>query len=57
MEILATEQQLNYSNLHTNVGQYPSQINRDDFIDKNPNATAKDIYQFAGKIMDDYGGR
>ena len=26
-----------------------------DFIDNNPNATAKDIYQFAGKMMDDYG--
>lgn len=25
-----------------------------DFIDNNPNATAKDIYQFAGKMMDDY---
>ena len=31
MEILATEHQLNYSNLHTNVGQYPSQINRGEF--------------------------
>jgi len=26
-----------------------------DFIDNNPNSTAKDIYQFAGKMMDDYG--
>lgn len=26
-----------------------------EFIDNNPNATAKDIYQFAGKMMDDYG--
>ena len=26
-----------------------------DFIDNNPNATSKDIYQFAGKMMDDYG--
>lgn len=26
-----------------------------DFIDNNPNATAKDIYQFTGKMMDDYG--
>ncbi len=25
------------------------------FIDNNPNATAKDIYQFTGKMMDDYG--
>lgn len=26
-----------------------------EFIDNNPDATAKDIYQFAGKMMDDYG--
>ena len=26
-----------------------------EWIDNNPNATAKDIYQFAGKMMDDYG--
>ncbi len=26
-----------------------------DFIDNNPNATAEDIYRFAGKMMDDYG--
>ena len=26
-----------------------------DFIDNNPNATDKDIYQFAGKMIDDYG--
>ena len=26
-----------------------------NFIDDHPNATAKDIYQFAGKMMDDYG--
>jgi Predicted lipoprotein of unknown function (DUF2380) len=26
-----------------------------EFIDNNPNATAKDIYQNAGKMMDDYG--
>ncbi len=26
-----------------------------DFIDNNPNATAKDVFQFAGKMMDDYG--
>jgi hypothetical protein len=25
-----------------------------DWIDANPNATAKDIYQFAGKMMDDF---
>lgn len=25
------------------------------WIDENPDATAKDIYQFAGKMMDDYG--
>ncbi|WP_296792943.1 DUF2380 domain-containing protein [Ruminococcus sp.] len=26
-----------------------------EFIDNNPSATAKDIYQFAGQMMDDYG--
>ncbi|CAM5223544.1 hypothetical protein UACE39S_01036 [Ureibacillus acetophenoni] len=26
-----------------------------DWIDSHPNATAKDIYQFAGKMMDEYG--
>lgn len=26
-----------------------------DFIDSNPNASAKDIYQFAGQMMDEYG--
>jgi RHS repeat-associated protein len=26
-----------------------------DWIDANPNATAKDIYQFAGRMMDQYG--
>ena len=26
-----------------------------DWIDNNPNATAKDIYQFAGQMMDEYG--
>jgi len=26
-----------------------------EFIDNNPNATTKDVYQFAGKMMDDYG--
>ena len=26
-----------------------------DFIDNNPNVTAKDIYQFAGKMMDYFG--
>ena len=26
-----------------------------EFIDNNPNATSKDIFQFAGKMMDDYG--
>ena len=26
-----------------------------NYIDSNPYATAKDIYQFAGKMMDDYG--
>ncbi|MDT8717965.1 hypothetical protein IAI10_14970 [Clostridium sp. 19966] len=25
------------------------------WIDNNPDATRKDIYQFAGKMMDDYG--
>ena len=25
-----------------------------DFIDNNPNATAKDVFQFAGKMMDEY---
>jgi len=31
MEIIATEHQHNYSNLHTNIGQSPSQINRTKF--------------------------
>lgn len=31
MEITATEHQQNYSNLHTNIGQSPSQINRSEF--------------------------
>lgn len=26
-----------------------------EYIDNNPNATAKDLFQFAGKMMDDYG--
>lgn len=26
-----------------------------EFFDNNPNATAKDIYQFAGKMIDEYG--
>ncbi len=26
-----------------------------DFIEANPNATAKDIYQFGGKLMDEFG--
>ncbi|MBE5872317.1 MAG: DUF2380 domain-containing protein [Lachnospiraceae bacterium] len=26
-----------------------------EWINNNPNATAKDIYQFAGKMMDEYG--
>ncbi len=26
-----------------------------EFIDNNPNTTAKDIYQFAGKMLEDYG--
>ncbi|MBO4808535.1 MAG: DUF2380 domain-containing protein [Lachnospiraceae bacterium] len=26
-----------------------------EFIEDNPNASAKDIYQFAGKMLDDYG--
>ena len=25
------------------------------FIDNNPSATAKDVFQLAGKMMDDYG--
>lgn len=25
-----------------------------NFIDNNPNATAKDVFQFAGKMMDEY---
>ena len=28
---------------------------RMNFIDNNSSATAKDIYQFAGKMMGDYG--
>ena len=31
MEITAIEHQQNYSNLHTNIGQSPSQINRSEF--------------------------
>lgn len=31
MEITATEHQKNYSNLHTNIGQEPSQIDRNAF--------------------------
>ena len=31
IEITATEHQQNYRNLHTNIGQSPSQINRRDF--------------------------
>ena len=31
MEITATEHQQNYSKLHTNTGQLPSQINRSEF--------------------------
>lgn len=31
MEMTATEHQQNYSNLHTNTGQSPSQINRSEF--------------------------
>lgn len=31
MEITATEHQQNYSKLHTNIGQSPSQINRTEF--------------------------
>lgn len=31
MEISATEHQQNYSKLHTNTGQVPSQINRKEF--------------------------
>ena len=26
-----------------------------DFIDANPNATTKEVYQHLGKMMDDYG--
>ena len=26
-----------------------------EFIDNNPNATAKEVYQFAGKMMDEFG--
>nr|HMR11186.1 hypothetical protein [Polyangiaceae bacterium] len=26
-----------------------------DFIEANPNATAKEIYQFGGRLMDEYG--
>ncbi|WP_230353967.1 RHS repeat-associated core domain-containing protein [Lelliottia sp. WAP21] len=39
------------------LGNMPGKWNKrwEDFIDKNPNATAKDIYQYAGKLMDEYG--
>ena len=36
-------------------GTYHRNLNRVEFIDNNPNATAKDIFQFAGKMMDEYG--
>ena len=26
-----------------------------EFIEANPNASAKDVYQFAGSLMDEYG--
>lgn len=39
------------------TGLYKGKWNqkRMNFIDNNSSATAKDIYQFAGKMMDDYG--
>ena len=26
-----------------------------EWIDQNPNATTKEVYQFAGKLIDEYG--
>jgi hypothetical protein len=40
-----------------NMGQFPGRWNQlwQGFIDVNPNATAKDVYQFGGKLIDDFG--
>jgi hypothetical protein len=39
------------------LGDMPGRWNSrwSEFIDANPNATPKDIYQFAGRLMDEYG--
>jgi hypothetical protein len=40
-----------------NMGQFPERWNQrwQEFIDNNPNATAKDIYDFGGRLMDEFG--
>lgn len=40
-----------------NMGQFPGRWNQrwQEFIDNNPNATAKDIYDFGGRLMDEFG--
>jgi hypothetical protein len=39
-----------------NDGQFPGQWNQrwQEFIDNNPEATAKDIYNFAGSLLDEF---
>jgi hypothetical protein len=39
------------------LGNMPGKWNQRwvHFIRDNPNATAKDVYQFGGRMMDDYG--
>ena len=50
MEITATEHQQNYSNLHTNTGQEPSQIDRNAF-----SSWRKEYWQWRSKILHDGG--
>ena len=40
-----------------NNGQFPGRWNRrwEEFISNSPNATAKDAFQFAGRLLDDFG--
>ena len=46
MEITATEHQQNYSNLHTNIGQEPSQIDRNAF-----SSWRKEYWQWRSKNL------
>ena len=50
MEITATEHQQNYSNLHTNTGQEPLQIDRNAF-----SSWRKEYWQWRSKILHDGG--